>query len=393
MKNIKFLLSKDCLPCESLPCYGNKYWNTPNIDELAEKGTVFNRHYTAGGSTSMALSAMLSGHYPYEFKSRKRYTYVEPEEFPSIYANFQKKGYECHLIWDETWQDETWPLVREFGNEDEVIVHSIDIAQPAGFHKTDQARLERDDSLLTETYRLIYEAMDSIDLGKKQFVWMHLPHVLKGRRSYTDDIDVFDNIVGYARKLVGDDSLYITTDHGHMNLHKGMVGYGFHVYEPVIRIPLITPRISNLRQIDSITSNIDIPRILLENIIPEHKYVLTDTAYYAQPNRKLAITTQRFKYILNKEGYREELYDLEWDPEENYNILNKYYYDKDRLTDVIYDELYFYPYNEEAGEALHYLREVKDSIWREPEYWYGRYVWLRKELNGMKKKLKRCLHL
>ena len=73
MENVTFLLSKDCMSCESLPVYGNKYWKTPNIDELANKGTVFRRHYAAGGSTSMSLSAMLSGHYPYEFKSRKRY--------------------------------------------------------------------------------------------------------------------------------------------------------------------------------------------------------------------------------------------------------------------------------------------------------------------------------
>ena len=51
MENVTFLLSKDCMSCESLPIYGNKYWKTPNIDELANKGTVFRRHYAAGGST------------------------------------------------------------------------------------------------------------------------------------------------------------------------------------------------------------------------------------------------------------------------------------------------------------------------------------------------------
>lgn len=102
---------------------------------------------------------------------------------------------------------------------------------------------------------------------------MHLPHVLKGRRSYMDDMDVFDDIVGYARKLVGDDSIYITTDHGHMNMHKGHVGYGFHVYEPVAKIPLITPRIDGLCEVWNITSNIDIPELLTEGRIPKHKYV------------------------------------------------------------------------------------------------------------------------
>ena len=389
MENIVFLLSKDCMSCESLPVYGNKYWKTPNIDELANKGTVFRRHYAAGGSTSMSLSAMLSGHYPYEFKSRKRYVNVIPNEFPSIYDTFQNRGYECHLIWDVTWQDETWDLVREFGREKEVVVHSIDIAQPAGFHKSNTARLERSDALLEKTYKLIYDSLNSIDLSKKQFIWMHLPHVLKGRRSYMDDMDVFDNFVGYARKLVGDDSIYITTDHGHMNMHKGHVGYGFHVYEPVAKIPLITPRIDGLCEVWNITSNIDIPELLTEGRIPKHEYVLDDTTYYAQPNRVLGVIEDRFKYIYNKQDKTEELYDLEWDPEENYNIVKEHYFDKDRQTDVIYDELYFYPYKQEAQEALERLRKIKNSVWKEPDWFYGKYVWLRSKVNKMKKRIRR----
>lgn len=391
MENVVFLLTKDCMSCESVPVYGNKYWKTPNIDELAKKGTVFLRHYASGGSTSMSLSGMLSGHYPYEFKSRKRYVNVLPSEFPSVYGTFQQRGYECHLVWDVTWQDETWDLVREFGDENKVVIHSVDIAQPAGSHKRTQAHLERNDELLEHTYNLIYSELEKIDLTKKQFIWVHLPHVLKGRRSYMDDMDVFDNIVGYARKMVGDDSVYISTDHGHMNMHKGIVGYGFHVYEPIIRIPLITPRIDGLKQVDWLTSNIDIPTILTDGVIPKHDYVLCDTTYYAQPNRRLAVVSDRFKYIYNKETHTEELYDLEWDHDENYNILKEFYFDKDRQSDVIYDELYFYPYKKEALEAAGILRKVKNDIWREPDYFYGKYVLIRKKLSVIKKTLKRIM--
>ena len=64
MKNIIFI-SKDALNKHVLPTYGNKFWKTPNIDALAEKGTVFNRHYTAAGSTAMAFTAMALGKYCY----------------------------------------------------------------------------------------------------------------------------------------------------------------------------------------------------------------------------------------------------------------------------------------------------------------------------------------
>ena len=39
----KVLITKDALRKDYLPSYGNKFWKTPNIDELASKGTIFNK--------------------------------------------------------------------------------------------------------------------------------------------------------------------------------------------------------------------------------------------------------------------------------------------------------------------------------------------------------------
>ena len=362
MENVIFLLSKDCMSTESLPVYGNTYWKTPNIDELAQKGTVFRRHYTAGGSTSMAMTAMLSGHYPYEFKSRKIYINVKPSEFPSIFDYFQEQEYECHLIWDITWVNGAWRFVREFGDESRTVIHNLDIAQETG-KNTLENPIVRNQVLEKNTLEIIYSTLDEIDLTKKQFIWMHLPHILKGRCCYMDDMDMFDEIVGYVRQLVGDDSIYLTTDHGHMNMHKGMVGYGFLAYEPIIRIPLITPRINGKEYIDYLTTNIDLPKILMKQEIPERKFVVSETAYYGQPYRVTAIVTERFKYIYNKKDSSEELYDLQWDPREDYNILKESYYDKNRRKKIIYSELYLYPYREEAMKELERLRKIKDEFW------------------------------
>ncbi len=384
MNNIIFLLTKDCMACESLPVYGNKYWNTPNIDELAAKGTVFYKHYTAGASTAMALSAMLSGHYPYEFKNRKIYIKVEPSEYPSVFDDMQKKGYECHLIWDAFWMETAWKFIREFGDERKTTIHNLSIAQHTG-HNTRENHITRNNEFLEKTYKQIYETLESIDLGKKQFIWMHLPHILKGRKSWMDDMDVFDNIVGYVRRLVGDDNIFISTDHGHMNMHKGIAGYGFHVYEPIVHIPLITPRIDGISEVNDLTCNIDLPKLLTERKIIKRKYAIAETTYYAQPKRKLAVITERFKYIYNKSDKSEELYDLKWDPEENYNILKYDYYDKDRKKRIVYEELYFYPYKDEALKELPRLRQIKNEIWRDAPKWYEWYGIVRKKLAFLKK--------
>lgn len=369
-----FLLTKDCMPTEALPCYGGcAYWQgkTPNIDELAEKGLMFMRHYTAAPSTSMAMSAMLTGHYPYEFLSRKHYVGVSPSEFPSIFDDFQKDGYECHLIWDKTWIQMAWKFVREFGDESRTKIHNLDIAQATAAYKPGNVQIKRNDLLLQETLSQIYNTLNNIDFSQKQFVWLHLPHILKGRRAYMDDMDVFDEIVGFVRNLVGDENVFLSSDHGHMNLHKHKIRYGFDVYESAVRIPFITPRLKNapssLKKVDYLTSNVDLPSILLTRSLPSpHDYVLSDTKYYAQKGRKVGVIGDKYKYIYNGANHEEELYDLKWDPQEEFNILETLIYDVDRKIWSFTMEHYFYPYYEEALKELERLRNVKDEIWRYP---------------------------
>ena len=376
MKDIIFIYSKDALCTEYLPVYSasSKYGKTPNLDELAAKGTVFNKHYTTAGSTAMAFSSMLTGKYPYEFEERRNYTHVEPNQKESLFEILQKQGYECHMMWSVDFAQTAYPFVREFGDEEKTVFHYIDIYQPLGFKSHGKGELKRDDGVLNDTVNKIFRELDGIDTSKKQFIWLHMPHVIKGRICYGDDIDVFDFVLGHIREKFGDDSIYVTADHGNMNMHKGMVGYGFDVYEPIARVPLITPRINNLETCETLTSHIDLLSIILDNTVPEHEYVFCDNAYYAQPQRKLAVISERFKYIYNKETKSEELYDLLWDPLEEYNILKESYFEKRRLVNITYSELYYYPYKDEALFAADKLRKALRSVWREPSKAEGFYI-------------------
>lgn len=389
MKKTIFIISKDCMSKESLSVYDNSFWNLPNIEELAEKGTVFTKMYTAAASTWMSLSAVFSQHYPLEFESRKTYTQVLPNEFPSIFTKLIDDGYECHIIWDLDWEYEVEKFVSEFGDKSRIITHALDIQQKCGSHnKNYNKRIVRNDEKLEKTLDDIYNAVDSIDYSKKQFVYMHLPHVLAGRISYMDDMDSFDRIVGYIREKVGDDSIYITTDHGHMNLHKGISGYGFDVYEPVINIPFISPRIDGMKTCDKLLSLVDFYDIVVNNKINEREYILSDNAYYCQPHRKLAIVSKRYKYIFNRKDSSEEFYDIEWDPYENFNILKTRVFDEDRVSWVNLNELYHYPYLDEAIKKADDFRKIKDNYWREPGRFEDLYYRIRTEVSKLKRRIK-----
>ena len=102
MNSIIFI-TKDALRCGALPVYGNNYWKTPNIDELADKGTVFKRHYTAGASTAMAFTSMALGKYCYE-TDRKLYDGSESgSNGDTLFDLLYEKGYDVHIAWDNSY--------------------------------------------------------------------------------------------------------------------------------------------------------------------------------------------------------------------------------------------------------------------------------------------------
>ena len=94
----------------------------------------------------------------------------------------------------------------------------------------------------------------------------------------------------------------------------------------------------------------------------------SDTAYYAQPNRRLAIIYGKWKYIYSNKGKKEELYDLEYDEKENVNLIGSYIYDVDRKLKTPKKELYFYPYWDDVNSILDKMRGERKKIWKKPTF-------------------------
>ena len=76
------------------------------------------------------------------------------------------------------------------------------------------------------------------------------------------------------------------------------------------------------------------------------------------------ILKNNFRYIYNKVDNSEELYDVAWDPEENFNLIADNVLDVDRGVRVFSKELYFYPYWDEISSVRQSFREYRDSMWR-----------------------------
>ena len=118
MNNKIVLISKDALCKAYLPVYGNKYNKMPNLMELAKKGTVFNRYYTAAPSSAMSYMSMFTGKHAYE-TNRKDYSPIQSKhnEIPNMCDEFASNGYECHILWDRRWYENAYMYSKCFGRE------------------------------------------------------------------------------------------------------------------------------------------------------------------------------------------------------------------------------------------------------------------------------------
>lgn len=389
------LLSKDAMLPDYLPTYGNKYWKTPNIDELAEKGTVFNQHYTTAPSTAMAFTSMFTGLYPYQL-DRKDYTEVEEyNQGTTLFDEMYERGYECHLLWSSNYIKMADKYSKCYGkhtirHEDKKLNQSVGVHMPKDEKRNN---LVPDEKTSQEIMDYLYSVIDSIDTSHPIFLWIHLPHVLLGRCGYGQDIDLFDEFVGKLRKTFGDEGIYITADHGNMNGYKGKTTYGFDVNQPAIKIPLIAPRLEGMKTVDFPTSNAQLMDIILNQSVPKSEFIISDTQYYAQPYRKTAIIRGKYKYIYNKFDKTEELYDIEFDPNENINLLKKLLYDTDRNRYVNAEQVIFYPWMDEAMENYRKIKEYFDSFWKTADPVTERKNYIERKLKNYKAALKRNLGL
>ncbi len=363
-RNIIFI-SKDALNKHALPTYGNGFWKTPNIDQLARKGTVFHRHYTAAGSTAMAFTSMALGKYCYE-TGRKYYKNEEALNGDTLFDKLYDAGFDCHIVWDDTYTAFAKSHFRCEGVH--TVIHSLhQIKQKESAHVKgtidDMSFDEGETQIALDLIKKEFEDIKN-STDKNVFIWCHLPHVMRGRQGYGSDIDVFDRVIGMARELFADEEIYISADHGHMNGWKDKYHYGYDVGEEAICIPLIAPRIQDRPTVDFPTSTLQMYDILFTHELKEPEYVLCETAYYAQPKRKIAIISGKYKYCYDKEAKREYLYDLDFDKEENHNLAYTEFYDTDRYLWYSTSQCFYYPYWEEAMERLTYFRNIKQSMWR-----------------------------
>lgn len=379
------IVSKDAMCTDYLKCYclEKECMPTPNIDELAKKGTIFTNYYAAGASTVMAFYSMCTGQYSFQSNTQVYERKSKPYDGDTLFTKLKDIGFtERHIIWSDGW--ETLPNFEDYFHND-VELHTIENLRSLVVGKNVSEESNADEQLAEHFLDKIETLIVNIlAKGKSTFIWLHLPHVIAGRAGYGSDIDLFDRYVGMVRRYFQDDEITITADHGNMNGHRGKLAYAFDVYDPVVRIPFIRPRLGEMHVCKDYVSSTQFYNLIFKDLVQKEDFIYSETAYKAQKHRKLAILYKGYKYIYNKADDTEELYDMVLNPEESLSLVSEQIYDPDRKIKVYIKDRYYYPKWKEAHEAYKVLHKEKERIWQNGDLKYVFQEYVKSKLRPLK---------
>ena len=162
LPNIVYILADD-LGYGDLSCYGQKKFQTPNIDRLASEGMLFTQHYTgctvSAPSRSSLMTGLHTGHTPIRgnkgwepegnwplpantftiagmLKTRGYVTgafgkwglgYIESEGDPNLQGFDEFYGYNCQSLAHNYYPDHLWH------NHDKIVLHGNDSSKTSAY--------------------------------------------------------------------------------------------------------------------------------------------------------------------------------------------------------------------------------------------------------------------
>jgi len=360
----------DCLRADK--CWGeNKTARTPNIDSLCRRGTIFTQAIATTTTTSPSFSSILTGLYPFGHGVRSLYGYKLKPAAKTLAQVFAENGY-------HTYAEVTGPLMPQIG-----ISKGFD-----HYHLRDKS-----ENMYSSWYDNLLARFAAKQFEEPYFIFihffeLHMPRLVAreydngnfGKNRYERALSSLDARLGKLLSCVDDNTVIILhADHGEKfpetmidqtfltlrayysrlkrrlgktdsKLH--LVGHGFHVYDYLVRVPLvfvgkdIFPKATvirdQVRQIDifptiaeALELKYDYSRIHGRSLLPLiNGEAMPEIPAYCEacgavlPDKTrwlVGIRTSKYKYVFGPyaNDIPDELYDLERDPNEKKNIVAK----------------------------------------------------------------------
>ena len=233
LPNILWLTSEDNGP--HLGCYGDKYADTPNLDDLAAKGMIYTRAISNAPVCAPARTTIISGMYPTSTGAEHMRSMTQlPKEFKMYPVYLRELGYFCTnnskedynlakdgQVWNEGGRKATWTN-RPDKNQPFFAIHNFTVSHESQIHKRPHQQIHDPAKVRVPAYH------------------PDTPEVRQDWAQYYDKLTEMDKMVGDKLKLLEEQGLADDTiifyygDHG-----SGMPRSKRWPYFSGINVPLI----------------------------------------------------------------------------------------------------------------------------------------------------------
>jgi len=265
------LITLDTTRADRLGCYGYGKIKTPNLDQLATEGILFENAICQVPVTLPSHISMLTGLYPPEFEVRDNLGYILKESILTLPEILRERGFATAAVVSSFALSSHWGLAQGFDSFSEPREERVGLIFNA----------RKADFTISAALNWLGGSEEA-----KYFLWIHLfdPHSdykppppfseIYKDSLYDGEIAYMDSEIGrlwefLKRKKMWDDSLIIVAgDHGEGLEEHNELRHGNLVYESTVRIPLIIKGkgLPANRRITKVAATIDILPTILDHL-------------------------------------------------------------------------------------------------------------------------------
>jgi arylsulfatase A-like enzyme/Flp pilus assembly protein TadD len=342
------LVSIDTLRADRLPAYGYTRGKTPALDAFARDAVLFSHAYAHAPQTLPSHASIFTGLLPFEHGVRDNLGFTLSSDKVTLPVLLRQAGYRTGGFVS------SYVLRPEAGLNRGFDVYSAEFPEVGADRSPGLVQRAGEQTLAAAT-RWLDTLADA-----RFFLFFHIyePHKPYAPPERFKSMDAYDGEVAYADEIVGrllqdlkrrgwydNATVIVLSDHGEGLGDHGELEHGLFVYDEVIRVPWIMKlpaSRSGGRQIAAPIQHLDLmPTLLTSAGLPpmpslrgrdltallNHRGQLAPQGIYSEAlypryhfgwSELLSLTDERYRFI---KAPREELYDLDRDPDEKQNIV------------------------------------------------------------------------